>query len=62
MKRFNANLFSTIFSCSVSLAGSNQSILRIDFSTETSQVLGAGNDNAVRIWGTDNHVVKVRNL
>ncbi|KAM3728243.1 Autophagic-related protein [Dirofilaria immitis] len=42
----------------VSLAGSNESILRIDFSAETSQVLGAGNDNAVRIWGTDNHVVK----
>ncbi|VDO48874.1 unnamed protein product, partial [Onchocerca flexuosa] len=46
------------FSFSVSLAGSNESVLRIDFSAETSQVLGAGNDNAVRIWGTDNHVVK----
>ncbi|VBB29911.1 unnamed protein product [Acanthocheilonema viteae] len=42
----------------VSLAGSNESILRIDFASQTSQVLGAGNDNAVRIWGTDNHVVK----
>nr|CRZ24374.1 Bm4834 [Brugia malayi] len=42
----------------VSLAGSNESILRIDFAAETSQVLGAGNDNAVRIWGTDNHIVK----
>lgn len=46
------------FSFRASLTGSNESILRVDFSAETSQVLGAGNDNAVRIWGTDTHVVK----
>ncbi|VDN02770.1 unnamed protein product [Thelazia callipaeda] len=43
---------------SVSLAGSNESVLRVDFSGETNQVLGAGNDNAVRIWDTDDHVIK----
>uniref|UniRef100_A0A0R3RZ08 WD_REPEATS_REGION domain-containing protein n=1 Tax=Elaeophora elaphi TaxID=1147741 RepID=A0A0R3RZ08_9BILA len=52
------NVIDDKFEKIVSLAGSNESILRIDFSAETSQVLGAGNDNAVRIWGTDNHVVK----
>lgn len=31
----------------------NGSIMRIDFNSETRQILAAGTDFAIRIWGVD---------
>ncbi|VDD88091.1 unnamed protein product [Enterobius vermicularis] len=35
------------------LTGMNGSIMRIDFNSETRQILAAGTDFAIRIWGVD---------
>lgn len=37
-----------------SLVGCNQAVTRLDFDTESRLLLGASNDNGVRLWNVDN--------